>query len=129
MPLVKIETREGRTAEAKRALLDAVHDALVEAFEIPDTDRQQRVVEYRADNFEVPPGKSADHLLITVDAFPGRSGKAKRELYAGIVGRLEELGVDPLDVLIVVNEIPLQNWGIRGGQSAEDVDLGFALDV
>ena len=121
--------QEGRTAEAKRALLDAVHDALVEAFEIPDTDRQQRVVEYLAENFEVPPGKSADHVLITIDAFPGRSAEAKRELYAGIVGRFQDLGVDPLDVLIVVNEIPLQNWGIRGGQSAEDVDLGFALDV
>ena len=129
MPLVRIETREGRTAEAKAALLDAVHDALVEAFEIPDTDRQQRVVEYPAENFEVPPGKSADHLLITIDAFPGRSARAKRKLYEGIVGRLEYLGVDPLDVLIVVNEIPLENWGIRGGQSAEDVDLGFALDV
>jgi phenylpyruvate tautomerase PptA (4-oxalocrotonate tautomerase family) len=39
------------------------------------------------------------------------------------------LGVDPRDVLIVLNEIPLENWGIRGGQSAADVDLGFALDV
>lgn len=129
MPLVKIETREGRTAEAKTALLDAVHDTLVEAFEIPDTDRQQRVMEYPAENFEVPPGKSADHLLITIDAFPGRSVRAKQELYAGIVRRFEDLGVDPLDVLIVINEIPLQNWGIRGGQSAADVDLGFALDV
>jgi phenylpyruvate tautomerase PptA (4-oxalocrotonate tautomerase family) len=129
MPLVKIEMREGRTAAAKKALLDAVHDALVEAFEIPDSDRQQRIVEYPAEAFELPPGKSSDHLLLTIDAFPGRSARAKRELYAGIVGRFENLGVDPLDVLIVINEIPLQNWGIRGGQSAADVDLGFALDV
>ena len=127
--MVAIEMQGGRTAEAKKALLDAVHDALVAAFEIPDDDRQQRVVEYPAENFEVPPGKSADHVLITIDVFPGRSARAKRELYAGIVGRFEGLGVDPLDVLIVVNEIPLENWGIRGGQSAADVDLGFALDV
>ncbi len=129
MPLVTIETREGRTGDAKKALLDAVHDALVEAFEIPDDDRQQRVVEYPADDFEVPPGKSANHLLITIDAFPGRSADAKRRLYAGIVARFEDLGVEPRDVLIVVKEIPLENWGIRGGQSAADVDLGFALDV
>jgi phenylpyruvate tautomerase PptA (4-oxalocrotonate tautomerase family) len=129
MPLVRIEIQEGRTADAKRALLDAVHDALVEAFEIPDSDRQQRLVEYPAQNFEVPPGKSADYVLISIDAFPGRSARAKQELYAGIVRRFEDLGLDPLDVLIVVNEIPLQNWGIRGGQSAADVDLGFALDV
>ena len=129
MPLVKIETREGRTAEEKKALLDAVHDALVEAFEIPEDDRQGRLAEYPADNYEVPPGKTENHLLITIDAFPGRSTQAKSRLYAGIVGRLEDLGVEPRDVLIVVNERPLENWGIRGGQSAAEVDLGFALDV
>ena len=129
MPLVRIETREGRTAEAKKALLDAVHEALVEAFEIPDDDRQQRILEYPADDFEVPPGKSANHVLVTIDAFPGRSAGAKRDLYTGIVHRFADLDIDPLDVLIVINEIPLENWGIRGGQSAADVDLGFALDV
>lgn len=129
MPLVMIETREGRTAEAKEALLDAVHEALVEAFGIPDDDRQQRILEYPADDFEVPPGKSANHVLVTIAAFPGRSAGAKRELYAGIVQRFADLHIDPLDVLIVINEIPLENWGIRGGQSAADVDLGFALDV
>lgn len=129
MPLLTIEMREGRSAEAKKALLDATHRALVRAFEIPEDDRQQRILEYPADNFEVPPGKSAEHLLVTIDAFPGRSVEAKRRLYAGIVEGFGELGVDPLDVLIVINEIPLENWGIRGGQSAADVDLGFALDV
>jgi phenylpyruvate tautomerase PptA (4-oxalocrotonate tautomerase family) len=121
--------REGRTDEARKALLDAVHDALVEAFEIPEDDRQQRGLEYPAEDFETPPGKTDNHLLITIDAFPGRSADAKRRLYAGIVRQLDMLGVDPRDVLIVLNEIPLENWGIRGGQSAADVDLGFALDV
>lgn len=129
MPLVMVETLEGRTSEERKALLDAVHYALVEAFEIPDSDRLQRVLEYPVGSFEVPPGRSADYVLITIDAFPGRSAEAKQKLFAGIVGRLENLGVDPLDVLIVVNDIPLQNWGIQGGQSAADVDLGFALDV
>ena len=129
MPLVTIETRAGRSGDAKTALLDAVHESLVEAFEIPEGDRQQRVMEYPPENFEVPPGKSANHLLITIDAFPGRSLDAKRRLYSGIVARLGELGVEPRDVLIVLNEIPLENWGIRGGQPAADVDLGFALDV
>ncbi len=129
MPLVTIETREGRSEEARRALLDAVHDALVEAFEIPEDDRQQRIVEYPPENFETPPGKTNNHLLVTIDAFAGRSPDAKRRLYAGIVRRLEPLGIEPVDVLIVLNEIPLENWGIRGGLMAADVDLGFAVDV
>jgi hypothetical protein len=32
-------------------------------------------------------------------------------------------------VLIVLHEPPLENWGIRGGQAATDVQLGFKIDV
>lgn len=39
MPLVRAEIRKGRTPQAKKALLDVIHSALVEAFNTPDTDR------------------------------------------------------------------------------------------
>jgi hypothetical protein len=31
--------------------------------------------------------------------------------------------------IILIKEIPTENWGIRGGQAACDVDLGFKVDV
>jgi phenylpyruvate tautomerase PptA (4-oxalocrotonate tautomerase family) len=110
-------------------LLQAVHDALVEAFEIPDDDRTQRIVEYDPINFEVPPGKSDRYTLIEIAAFPGRSRTAKAALYEAIVQRLGDLGVDATDVSIVVHEPSLENWGIRGGRPADEVDLGYRLDV
>jgi hypothetical protein len=45
MPLVKIELQKGRSAEYKKAILDGVHSALVEAFKISDDDRNQRIHE------------------------------------------------------------------------------------
>jgi len=33
------------------------------------------------------------------------------------------------DVLIVLHEPPLENWGVQGGLPAWEVDLGFELDV
>jgi phenylpyruvate tautomerase PptA (4-oxalocrotonate tautomerase family) len=39
------------------------------------------------------------------------------------------LGIAPSDVFIVVLEPPLENWGIRGGVPASEVDLGFNLKV
>jgi Tautomerase enzyme len=48
MPLVRLEVRQGRSATQKQALLDAAHTALVEALEIPDHDRVQRIVEHTA---------------------------------------------------------------------------------
>jgi hypothetical protein len=70
MPLVRIEILEGRSANERRQLLLAVHDALVEAFRIPDDDRSQRIVEYDPVNFEIPPGKSERYTLTEVTAFP-----------------------------------------------------------
>jgi hypothetical protein len=32
-------------------------------------------------------------------------------------------------VLIALREVALENWGIRGGTPASDVDLGFEVDV
>lgn len=81
MPLVRIEVIEGRTAEEKRALLAAVHAALVEALRVPDWDRTQRLYELPSEDFERPPEKSDRYTLIEITMFPGRSLEAKRRLY------------------------------------------------
>jgi len=47
----------------------------------------------------------------------------------GIVRNLGDEGVPAKDILIVLNEPPLENWGIRGGTPAAEVELGFRLDL
>ena len=129
MPVIEIHMRIGRTAAQKKALLDAVHDSLVEALKIPESDRNQRIREYAAEDFEIPPGKADTFTLIDITMFPGRSKEAKRNLYQTLVSRLGDLGIDPMDVFIILHEPPMENWGIRGGIPASDVDLGFRVDV
>ena len=129
MPHVRIEIVKGRSLEERRRLLQAVHDALMEAFRSPDDDRTQRIVEHEPENFEIPPGSSNHYTLIEITAFPGRSAEAKRNLYRTLVQRLGEIAIDPMDVSVVIVEPGLENWGVRGGRSAADVDLGFSLDV
>ena len=130
MPLVTLETRRWMTPEQKAQAFDAVHAALVSAFRIPDHDRHQRVVEYADADFEIPPGRSGRYLVVALDVFAGRSVEAKRTLYREVVDRLAAaLGIPRTDVLICLREIPLENWGVRGGQAACDVDLGFQVRV
>ena len=129
MPHVRIEIVKGRSLEERGRLFKAVHDALTEAFRIPDDDRTQRIVEHEPENFEIPPGSSDRYTLIEITAFPGRSGEAKRNLYRALVQRLGEVSIDPMDVSVVILEPTLESWGVRGGRSAADVDLGFSLDV
>jgi phenylpyruvate tautomerase PptA (4-oxalocrotonate tautomerase family) len=129
VPHVRIEIVKGRTLNERQQLFQAVHDALMEAFRIPDDDRTQRIVEHESENFEIPPGSSDLYTLIEITAFPGRSADAKRNLYRTLVQRLGEIAIDPRDVSVVILEPTLESWGVRGGQSAADLDLGFSLDV
>jgi phenylpyruvate tautomerase PptA (4-oxalocrotonate tautomerase family) len=129
MPLVRIEILEGRPAPERKRLLQAVHDALIEAFGIPEDDRTQRLIEHDPDNFEIPPGHSENYTLVEITAFRGRSPTAKRALYKAIIRNMGEEGVPADDVLIVLHEPSMENWGIRGGRSADEVDLGFRVDV
>jgi phenylpyruvate tautomerase PptA (4-oxalocrotonate tautomerase family) len=129
MPLVRIETRRGLPPELKRGLLDAVHEALVSCFRIPDHDRAQRVVEYAPEDLEIPPGRGERFTIVTVVAFTGRSLDAKRALYKTIADRFDALGVPRRDVFIVLDEVPLENWGLRGGVAGCDVDFGFEIKV
>jgi phenylpyruvate tautomerase PptA (4-oxalocrotonate tautomerase family) len=128
MPLVRIETRRGLTTAQKRALLDATHAALVTALEIPARDRHQRIMEYDPEDVDTP-GRGDAWTLVTVTMFAGRSLRAKRTLYRALVDNLAAAGVPPEDVTIVLQEVPLHDWGIRGGQPASEVDLGFTVQV
>jgi phenylpyruvate tautomerase PptA (4-oxalocrotonate tautomerase family) len=129
MPLIKIEARRGVAPALKRGLFDAVHEALVACFRIPDDDRTQRFVEYAPEDFEVPPGRGETFTIVTIVAFAGRSLDAKRALYKMIADRFEALGIPRLDVFIVLEEEPRENWGLRGGVAGSDVALGFDVKV
>jgi 4-oxalocrotonate tautomerase family enzyme len=129
MPLVNISMYKGRTPQAKKTILGVVHTALVDAFKIPDSDRNQQIYEFEKADFEQGSTKSKDFLIIEITAFKGRSKEAKKQLFAEIVENLQtKAGIAPTDVLIVINEQPLENWGIAG-KPADEVNLGFSVMV
>ena len=130
MPLVKIEILKGKSKEYKKAIMDGVHSALVEAFKIPANDRNQQLYELDAENFEFSDNKSDQLTSIELVVFRGRSVDAKKNLYSAIVNNLKNNpGINGNDILIVINEPPMENWGIRGGLPASEVDFGFKIDV
>lgn len=126
-----MEVRREYSTDEEIAIIDAVHGALVEAFRIPAKDKHIRLIVHEPHRFACPPNMSAPEFctMVSIDCFAGRSIDAKRKLYAEIVGRLAPLGIPPNHVTITLREIPAENWGIRGGQAASDVDLGFTVQV
>jgi phenylpyruvate tautomerase PptA (4-oxalocrotonate tautomerase family) len=129
MPLAKIEVRKTWSPEQVQKIIEGVYLAQREALQVPDHDRQIRYVEHRPEHFHVPPGKSENYTLVEITIFAGRSLKAKRLLYQSIVKNLGLVGIAPEDIFIVLNEVALENWGIRGGVPASEIDLGFKVNL
>jgi phenylpyruvate tautomerase PptA (4-oxalocrotonate tautomerase family) len=131
MPSVLIEVRRRLTPEYEADLIEAVHSALRDAFKIPASDRTIRLIVHEPHRFACPPDlpEPERYTLISIDCLSGRSIAAKRALYQAIVTRLQLLDIPKTHVMIALHEIAAENWGIRGGQAASDVDLGFKVDV
>jgi phenylpyruvate tautomerase PptA (4-oxalocrotonate tautomerase family) len=130
LPIVRIEIYKGFGSNYKKNLLDGVHRALVDSFRIPDSDRNQLLYELDDGHFERSGGRSRSLSIIEITAFNGRSAEAKRKLYRNIVDNLgASCGISPDDILIVIKEPELVNWSVRGGKSADEIDLGFNVNV
>ena len=128
--VVRVDIYAGFSATYKRAVLDAIHTALVHSFKTPVEDRNQTIREFAEEDFDRSGGKSKQFTMIEIVAFLGRSREAKRELYKEIASKLARSpGISPNDVLITLNEVELVNWGVQGGQIADEVDLGFEVKV
>ena len=121
MPLVRITLAQGRSPEQRRAIADAVHEALVTTANVPADDRFQVV-------HEVPPGdliwdpaylgqaRGPGVVFIQIVLNQGRTVAVKKALYAGIAERLASAaGVRREDVLVNLLEVPKENWSFGGG--------------
>lgn len=129
MPLSKIEVCCHRPPEQVQELIESVYLAQREALHVPENDRQIRYIEHRPEHFAIPPNQSSNYTLVEITLFPGRSLQAKKALYQSIVRRFGAIGIPSTEVFIVLNEQPLDNWGMRGGIPASELDLGFNLNV
>jgi phenylpyruvate tautomerase PptA (4-oxalocrotonate tautomerase family) len=127
MPLVKIEVKKGWKSALLIKLRDAVMDCVIRSLHIPPDDRNVRILEYPVDYFQMKPPYE---LLIEITLFTGRTRETKKSLYNSIVQKLDdELNIEKEKIFIVLNEQPMDNWGIRGGIPADESSLDFKVDI
>jgi phenylpyruvate tautomerase PptA (4-oxalocrotonate tautomerase family) len=129
MPLARIEVRKKWRQPEKERMISALHEAMVECLKIPEHDRLIRFIEHEPEDFVVPPGCSDNYVLVEISLFSGRSLDAKRALYKSVVSRFAEVGIPKKEIFIVLHDVPQDNWGIRGGIPASEIDLGFKIEV
>ena len=128
MPCVRIATGMWATGSETK-LLEAVQVALVSAFKIPEWDRDVVIDLYEPHRRLLSTGRSERYTRVEIIGVAARSMDAKRALFKTIVGNLEAVGVPRNEMRIFLLEPPAESWGIKGGQPASEVDMGFKINV
>ena len=122
MPLVKIELAK-KEPSFLQALMKETMDCIREVLGLLPDDRNIRVIAHDPALFRMKPPYE---MIVEITMFSGRTKETKKKLYRQLVDRLhKKLGIARETVFIVINEQPLENWGIRGGKGADEFDLGF----
>lgn len=122
MPLLKFDIIRGRSDEQIRTLLDSAHQAMVQAFEVPPSDRYQCVTQHRPGELILEDTglgytRSASVVLLTVVTRP-RSSAQKVEFYRLLAEKLEaDSSLSPDDLIISLVENADADWSFGRGRA------------
>ena len=127
MVQVKVYGNRQVWGERRAEVSDALHRALVGAWQIPEDKRFHRFL--LLDDGDLVAPRSDAYLMIEIVAFSGRSREAKRELIRRMYDDVAPaLGLAADDLELVVLESPAESWGIRG-RSGDELTLNYTVDV
>jgi phenylpyruvate tautomerase PptA (4-oxalocrotonate tautomerase family) len=111
MPLVKIEIIEGKSSDYKNAIMNALKQSIIQTLNVTEYDIFQRLLEFKAEDLQIPPDKSHNVTLIEIILYKGRSYNIKKDLYTAIMENLIiNPGINKSDLIIVLMESNKENW-------------------
>jgi len=122
MPLLRFDVIEGRSEEELKTLLDTAHDAMVEAFDVPERDRYQIVHTHKAHEMVIQDTglgfeRSKDIVLISVTS-KTRTQEKKQRLYQLLAERLQaNCGLAPTDLMVSIVENDAADWSFGLGEA------------
>ncbi|MCG2842255.1 tautomerase family protein [Sandaracinobacter sp. RS1-74] len=122
MPLLRIDVIKGRSEEELKTLLQAIHDAMVLSFRVPDRDRYQVLTEHDAGRMileDTGLGFERSHKTVLIHMTTRRrSEEEKQSFYRNLVQSLEErCSVPPEDVVISCVENSDADWSFGHGKA------------
>jgi phenylpyruvate tautomerase PptA (4-oxalocrotonate tautomerase family) len=122
MPLLYIDLIEGRTPSEVGTLLDAVHDAVVDAFGVPHRDRYQVVHTHPAHEivaWDTGLGLDRSSRLVVVHVVSRRrTSEMKEKFYELLASNLaDRCGLDPADLIVSITENGDEDWSFGNGRA------------
>ena len=122
MPLVRVSLREGKSASYRAAIGEAIHQAMVEAINVPADDRFQTFTEHPSDGLIYDKRylgieRTDGVVFIQITLNTGRTLDQKRALYRALAEKLaRDPGLRKEDLLVSLVEVPKENWSFGKGE-------------
>ena len=122
MPLIRIDMIEGRSPDAIKALLDATHRSVVEAFKVPMRDRYQIVHEHPPSHFVAEDtglgiARTRNCVVFQVTTRP-HERQAKETFYKILARELEATcDILPSDVVVSIVTNSDEDWSFGFGRA------------
>ena len=122
MPLLYVDLIEGRTPAEIQALLDAMHEAVVEAFGVPPRDRYQVVSTHPAHEivaWDTGLGIERSSRLVLLHVVSRRrSREMKQRFYDVVASNLaDRCGLDPADLIVSITDNGDEDWSFGYGRA------------
>jgi hypothetical protein len=122
MPLLKFDVIAGRNDEELKKLLDTTHHAMVEAFEVPATDRYQTVTQHRPGEMVLEDTglgfRRSDQVVVLTAISRQRTEAQKKKFYQLLAERLHsQCGISPDDLIVSLVENTDADWSFGHGRA------------
>lgn len=129
-PFARISLHAGQPPAFLCALSDSLHQAMVEAFDVPADDRfhvfhPHAPGELVFDRSYLGGPRGDGFVLIAITAGKARSADTKRRFYRRLAERLATSpGIAPRDVMVVITTTQAEDWSFANGVALVDVVAG-----
>jgi len=113
----------------KGRLSDAIHSCMQTVLGLPDDKRAHRFFPLAREDMYVPGGRSDAYTVIEINLIQGRTEQTKKALIHRLFSVLQaEVGLDPVNVEITIQEQPAHCWGFRG-MTGDEARLNYEVNV
>lgn len=129
MPIVNIETLKIFKPEQRKEILQEINKVTAEAFQIPRAYCHVKWQQIQPDDYFCETNQPEKHIYIELKLFTGRSLDIKRKLYESIFNVFKKYNVEPDDLMIALVEIPMEDWGMRGGVPASELTFTYSVKI
>ncbi len=129
MAQIKVYGIDSHLNPIKEQLSDVIHSCIVEALVFPKDKRFHRFFPMKKEDVFYPSSRSRAYTIIEIMMIERRTVETKKRLIRMFFERIrKELGIQAVDIEIVIQEAPAYQFGFRG-MTGDEMLLDYKVEI